>query len=238
MTDLAALSEDWVRQLPRPFVRDLATALRHGPPAVQHLAGQVAAPASLHAARQAFDVAGAGDGPYLAGLIDGWSAATAKASDVQPVWTGPASSVRGGRLTLAVVADPIAEAQQEILLVSFATYPPAGVTAALVSAAERGVSVTLLLERSEDKPGWNGMLEPFPELKAMQLCWPLAERPPRASLHAKVLVIDRRVAVVGSANLTEWALERNLECGLLVRGGPVPGLLAEHLTTAQGLVRA
>ncbi|WP_425454039.1 phospholipase D-like domain-containing protein [Nocardioides immobilis] len=38
-------------------------------------------------------------------------------------------------------------------------------------------------------------------------------------MHAKVLVVDRRTALVGSANLTGHALERNLECGLLVRGG-------------------
>lgn len=48
-------------------------------------------------------------------------------------------------------------------------------------------------------------------------------------MHAKVLVVDRRVALVGSANLTGYGLERNLECGLLVRGGLVPAALAEHL---------
>ncbi len=54
-------------------------------------------------------------------------------------------------------------------------------------------------------------------------------------MHAKILVVDRRVALVGSANLTGYGLERNLECGLLVRGGPVPRLLVEHLLTARGL---
>jgi phosphatidylserine/phosphatidylglycerophosphate/cardiolipin synthase-like enzyme len=48
-------------------------------------------------------------------------------------------------------------------------------------------------------------------------------------MHAKVLVVDRSVALVGSANLTGYGLERNLECGLLIRGGPVPAALAEHL---------
>jgi cardiolipin synthase len=44
-----------------------------------------------------------------------------------------------------------------------------------------------------------------------------------------VLIVDRCVALVGSANLTSYGLERNLECGLLIRGGPVPAALADHL---------
>ncbi len=57
-------------------------------------------------------------------------------------------------------------------------------------------------------------------------------------MHAKVLVVDRRTALVGSANLTGYALERNLECGLLLRGGPVPSLLVDHLLSANGLEEA
>lgn len=238
MTDLGDLAKEWVHELPRPFVRELAAALDAGLPEVQRLVGQAVAPASQDAARKALKVARAGEAAYLAGLLDGWSAAAAETADVRPVWTGPASRVAGSRLTLAVVADLIAEAEQEILLVSYATYPPPPVTAALTAAVARGVSVTLLLERSQDKPGWNGLPEPLPNLQATQLCWPLAERPPGAALHAKVLVIDRRLALVGSANLTAFALERNLECGLLVRGGDVPRLIAEHLTTAEGLAPA
>lgn len=44
-------------------------------------------------------------------------------------------------------------------------------------------------------------------------------------MHAKVQVVDRRTALVGSANLTGYGLERNLECGLLVTGGAVPQAL-------------
>lgn len=237
MIDLEGLAKEWVHELPRPFVRELATALHAGPPEVQRLVGQTVASASRDAARKALTVTRAGEAAYLAGLLDGWSAAAVEAVDVRPVWTGPTSQIAGSRLTLAVVADLIAEAEQEILLVSYATYPPPTVTATLAAAVGRGVSVTMLLERSQDKPGWNGLLEPFPDLQATQLCWPLAERPAGASLHAKVLVVDRQVALVGSANLTAPALERNLECGLMVRGGQVPRLLAEHLTTAAGLAR-
>jgi phosphatidylserine/phosphatidylglycerophosphate/cardiolipin synthase-like enzyme len=57
-------------------------------------------------------------------------------------------------------------------------------------------------------------------------------------MHAKVLVVDRKTALVGSANLTGYGLERNLEAGMLIRGGPVPALLAEHLFTARGIEAA
>ncbi len=57
-------------------------------------------------------------------------------------------------------------------------------------------------------------------------------------MHAKVLVVDCRTALVGSANLTGHALERNLECGLLIRGGTVPTLLVDHLLSAGGLQEA
>ncbi len=235
MSELSDLAARWVGQLPRPFVVELAAALRAGGSHVRKLAQQTAAPASRHAAQQAFDAAEAGDGPYLAGVLDGLRSAAAAVTDIRPVWTGPGSAVGGGRLTIAVIADLVAEATTEIVLVSYATYPPAALKQALQEAVARGVEVTMLLERTQDKPGWDGMLEPFPDLEVTRLCWPLAARRSGASLHAKVLVVDREVALVGSANLTAFALERNLECGLLIRGGQVPRMLAEHLTTAEGL---
>jgi phosphatidylserine/phosphatidylglycerophosphate/cardiolipin synthase-like enzyme len=39
----------------------------------------------------------------------------------------------------------------------------------------------------------------------------------RSSLHAKCVVIDRRVALITSANFTEAAQQRNIEAGVMVR---------------------
>jgi phosphatidylserine/phosphatidylglycerophosphate/cardiolipin synthase-like enzyme len=61
--------------------------------------------------------------------------------------------------------------------------------------------------------------------------WPWPKRPcvyydPRAlssdpaicaSLHAKCIAIDDEIAFLTSANFTEWAQERNLEAGVLIR---------------------
>jgi cardiolipin synthase A/B len=58
-------------------------------------------------------------------------------------------------------------------------------------------------------------------------------------LHAKAVVVDGRVALVSSANLTAAALDHNMELGLLVRGGGIPRRLEEHVAElrAKGILR-
>ena len=46
-------------------------------------------------------------------------------------------------------------------------------------------------------------------------------------MHAKCLVSDRSRAIVSSANLTDYALEANMELGLLVERA-IAGRLADH----------
>lgn len=237
MNDLAELAVGWCRQLPAAFLRELAEAVRSGADACSLLADDATGPVSRAAARQARMVARDGDGPYLAGLIDGYRASRHGIADVQPVWTGPTSTVSGSRLTVAVINDLIAEATTDVLMVSYAAYPPPALSEALRAAIDRGVQVTMLLERPEDNAAWNGPSNVFPHLQMTRLSWPGSARPTGASMHAKILVVDRRIALVGSANLTAAAIGRNLECGLLVRGGTVPARLADHVLSAEGLLR-
>ena len=239
-TELLSLAEEWARELPRPFVERLSTALRDGAGALRSLQSAAVLPASRAALVRALAIESSGDGSYLAGALDAFGRVRADEPEVVPVWTGPeAGSGVGGRLTIAVLADLVAEARHEILLVSYATLPGAMFQEALAAAARRGVVVRALLERHADNPhffGDDAVLTGFP---VSRLNWPSALRPPGASMHAKILVVDRTVALVGSANLTGPGLERNLECGLLVRGGSVAGQLVDHfeaLATAGTLV--
>jgi len=48
-------------------------------------------------------------------------------------------------------------------------------------------------------------------------------------VHAKVAVVDGARAFITSANLTGHALEKNMEAGVLINGGPVPRTLSDHL---------
>jgi len=92
------------------------------------------------------------------------------------------------------------------------------------------VSITLLTERHADNPSYAPAGIPFPDLDASRLHWPAAQRPPGAALHAKIIVVDDRIALVGSANLTSRAMEANLECGILIHGGPQPRAVRDHIT--------
>lgn len=57
----------------------------------------------------------------------------------------------------------------------------------------------------------------------------LAERwEDRASLHAKCVIVDRRTAIVTSANFTEAAQRKNIEAGVLIRYEPFVLRLATY----------
>ena len=51
---------------------------------------------------------------------------------------------------------------------------------------------------------------------------------PAGVLHAKALVIDDETVFVTSANLTEAALDRNIEVGLLVRDHALAASVSNH----------
>lgn len=83
---------------------------------------------------------------------------------------------------------------------------------------------------TQDNPSYTASGAPFPSLDVLRLHWPASSRPSGAALHAKIIVVDDRVALVGSANLTGRAMDDNLECGILIRGGREPRLIRDHIT--------
>jgi phosphatidylserine/phosphatidylglycerophosphate/cardiolipin synthase-like enzyme len=50
----------------------------------------------------------------------------------------------------------------------------------------------------------------------------------RAALHAKLVAADERVALLGSANLTDKALAQNLELGVLIHDPDVVRRTVRH----------
>jgi cardiolipin synthase len=217
---------DWAsctaERLPPGDLSELSRAAADGSPAVRRLRAQTPAPVLRDACDQLLTRLASGDPRYLAGLLVGATRAIERGrlhQSLSIVWTGPESGITTGRLTAATVIDLIAEAQREILLISYATRAEPAISAALSAAAQRGVEITLLVERHADNP-YVSAETPFRGLDAIRLHWPHGQRRPGASLHAKVIVVDDRIALVGSANLTSRAMETNLECGILIRGGP------------------
>jgi len=228
---------DWAchiaERLPGTDIRRLADAAAKGQTEVRALRASAASPALRQACDHLIRHLLCAEPAFLAGLLIGAAKAvvqTRRSQSVSVVWTGPASHVTNSRLTAATVVDLIARARSTILLVSFATRTEQAISAALQAAAGRGVEIILLAERHADNPSYSATDTPFPGLTALRLYWPAANREPGAALHAKIVVVDNEIALVGSANLTNRAMETNLECGVLIRGGPQPQAIRDHIT--------
>jgi phosphatidylserine/phosphatidylglycerophosphate/cardiolipin synthase-like enzyme len=157
---------------------------------------------------------------------------------VELVWSGPPIVQSVFRRTDMVWVDLVAEAKREVWLASFSCGSVGEVERALLGALSRGVTVHCLFERSSDCEGYLGV-EGFRKLddrllrKGAFYRWPgdRRERDPQdrpGLMHAKALVVDRASMFVSSANLSDAALSRNIEVGVVVRGGVQPRWLAER----------
>jgi cardiolipin synthase len=118
-----------------------------------------------------------------------------------------------------VVEELIRDAREEIQMLAYILTPSAGaILSLLLEASERGVMVTVIVNRKDsqeqsvrtwlDKAGRSrpriNVLD-FSDARGSQL-------------HAKVIVADRKRAVVGSANFSWGGLVTNYEIGVLLEG--------------------
>ena len=95
---------------------------------------------------------------------------------------------------------------------------PAVLGQRLIQAARRGVRVSLLLEREEERgedPFLNASNR-FTAIRLRERGVPVAFDSPRRRTHTKLVVIDRRYVFIGSHNWTQSALKYNNEASLLV----------------------
>jgi len=151
-------------------------------------------------------------------------------------WTGPATEAVPLRRVDQVIYDMVGNAKEEVLLVTYAAYKAERALTALRDATDRGVHVRLVIELAQESGGkitFDGLQAFRTAVPSAQVFyWPLDRRKRSASgacgaMHAKCLVSDRSRAIVSSANLTDYALEANMELGLLVERA-VAVRLAEH----------
>lgn len=175
----------------------------------------------------------------------GWALdATARAVNEQRerlpmlLWSGPrpVGGVETRRVD-QVLYDSIASATREILLVTFAAAHVTHLNRALETAIGRGVRPRLIFEFQQESSGQLSYdaARAFSTtvLDASDMyCWPLEQRDRNTAnrpgkLHAKAAVIDD-CAIVSSANLTDDAFNRNMELGVLFRGGQIVASLRAH----------
>ncbi|MFV8630693.1 DISARM system phospholipase D-like protein DrmC [Ralstonia pseudosolanacearum] len=157
-----------------------------------------------------------------------------KHQSAELVWTGPTTPFVSARRTEQALLQVIGAAKQTLFVTSFVAYDVSTIVKALNDASTRGVSISMLLESSQDQGGSisfdviGGMKKLLSSVKLY--AWVERVAPfTDGRVHSKVAVADGNVCFITSANLTGHAMEQNMEAGVLISGGAVPKLLHEHL---------
>ena len=187
-------------------------------------------------------------------LIDAWRATSVSAEEValmllaaghiftraakqqttELVWTGPTTPFVSARRTEQALLQVINAAEQTLFITSFVAYDVSTIVKALNVANDRGVVISMLLELSHD----HGGSITFDAIGKMRTLVPTArlyawrdKADPFSDgrVHAKVAVTDGMMCFITSANLTGYAMEKNMEAGVLISGGNIPRLLDDHL---------
>ena len=177
----------------------------------------------------------------LASMLELALASKRSRQTVELVWTGPATPVVPVRRTEQVLFELIDGAQQRLTIMSFGIFQIPRLVEALEQALVRGVAVRIVLGDRESQSDWaieqqRNQLGSIISSQAC-LCWWPHDRRLRDEegcsglMHAKAAVADSRIAFLTSANLTQAALERNMEIGILIRSGSVPSSI-ERLVDA------
>ena len=240
------------------MLRAIGTALRNGQLAapISPLAiTRVAPSCSETAAQELIRLSNEGmQAVHLALFVDAMAEAVEArlASGAELVWTGPESSASQSRDTAIVVAELFRSAKTSVLVSTFVVQHADTVFKPLADrmAEVPGLRVQLFLHvgRGErDTRHESEILREF--VSKLGARWPGPVRPvlyydprsldmnpdKRATWHAKVVVIDDEKAFVTSANFTEWAQQRNVEAGVLIRNAEFARQLRQQF---EGLVQS
>jgi phosphatidylserine/phosphatidylglycerophosphate/cardiolipin synthase-like enzyme len=151
---------------------------------------------------------------------------------IEPVWTGPYPPSGGrARPTLNVIAEMIQSSERDILIAGYAFSSHVESVRSLIEltayAVQRGCDVTIAINHNGQN--YEGLTSiwpkyvPFPNL----LYWRGRPEDRNASLHSKLVIVDRRDILITSANFTFHGLESNIETGVRIKGHPIARQMAE-----------
>lgn len=151
------------------------------------------------------------------------------------VLSGPEVPGIPTRSTHAVLHALIAEAESEVVLVGYVIYNATALLLPLASKMQSDPSLNVwccldIKRPKNDMSEVQALVQRFKNEFENEL-WPWNPKPrvyydprsladwgaTRSSLHAKCVIIDRKVAFVTSANFTDAAQHRNIEAGVLTR---------------------
>jgi phosphatidylserine/phosphatidylglycerophosphate/cardiolipin synthase-like enzyme len=205
----------------------------------QSLKSWVANPRAKNALTKLVEAWRSGDIPpaELAAMLAAASAAYHRAKgeqEIELVWTGPSSKLIATRKTEQALLQVIDAAKSRLFITSFVAYDVGSIMKALKRAIERGVEISMLLE-SSDKHGGGVSIDAIGQMRAalptarIYFWGDKGDSFAGGKVHAKVAVCDESVCFISSANLTGHAMEKNMEAGVLIRGGSLPIQLQNHL---------
>jgi phosphatidylserine/phosphatidylglycerophosphate/cardiolipin synthase-like enzyme len=168
------------------------------------------------------------------------------------VWTGPEGLGSHSRDTAVVVEELFANAQRNVLVSSFVVQQGKMVFKPLAARMEDvpTLRVRLFLHVARGLKDTRDESELLREFAVdFGAKWPWAKRPEiyydprtvngdkaqRATWHAKCILVDDELAFVTSANFTEWAHQRNVEAGVLIRSRHFASQLLQQF---EGLIQS
>jgi len=136
------------------------------------------------------------------------------------------------RQTEEALLQVIRAAKKDLFIVSYVVYAIPNVMDALQDAQERNVTMNFLLEQSLEAGG-KVSVDSIATLKSRLPAahfhiWKQPNAKVPAAVHAKCAVADGETAMITSANLTDKAMNDNMEIGILLNGGIVPKQLSAH----------
>jgi len=184
-------------------------------------------------------------GPAAAAWIRTVDEATSRTPRPDLVWSGPEVPGLHARDTRRVFEELLGTAQRSVWASTYAFFdgPRAFDVLARRMDAQTELRVTLLLNiqrKRGDTTTADTLVRKFAD-RFWATDWPGSSRPrvfydpralepegPTGVLHAKALVVDDESVFVTSANLTEAALDRNIEAGILVRDRALAASMSSH----------
>ena len=161
-------------------------------------------------------------------------AKAAREQSTELVWTGPTTPFVSARRTEQALLQVIDSARSTLFITSFVAYDVSSIVAALNAASGRGVSISMLLESSQEHGGSIsvdviGKMRSLVPAARLYSWVKKTDEFADGRVHAKVAVADGKVCFITSANLTGYAMGRNMEAGVLIIGGLVARELNNHL---------
>jgi len=242
---------DALLDLPAHLRRRLASALESGLLAPPFSSGALHSVLGLH---EGVEVVAGGllelermgvTGSAAAAWLRAVERVASRAPSPDLVWSGPEVTGLHARDTRRVFDELLGSAERSIWASTYAFFDGPHVFHILARRMDAipALQVTLLLNiqrKRGDTTAAEQLVRKFAD-RFWSTEWPGSSRPavffdpraldpdgPAGVLHAKAVVVDDEIVFITSANLTEAALDRNIELGLLVRDRALAATVSRH----------